>query len=156
MTANFVINVLMASSMQQLWGTLNILQLILHTPLLQIQLTNLVYDFCGGLVQIVNFQIITAAPLTSIIFGKDNFSPEAINPLNDRFNLLGYNQMNIVLNMDLALYIFFSCFLSGIAYLVLKTAHRVYPTFLMIKAEQFFQSQIKLSWFIRYFMESNF
>ncbi len=156
MTANFVINVMMASSLQQLWGTLNILQLILHTPLLQIQISKFVFDFCSGLVSIANFQIFSAEPLTNIIFGKDSFSPDSMDPINDRFNLLGYTQKNIVLNMDLSLYIFFSCFLSGTAFLLLKSMHLVYPTTISLKIEQFLLSQIKMSWFIRFFIESNF
>ena len=55
MTANFIANILMAVSLQELWGTLNILQLVLHTPLNQIKLTNVAFNFCNGLIEIVNF-----------------------------------------------------------------------------------------------------
>lgn len=118
----------MASSLQQLWGTLNILQLMLHTPLLNIQLTEMVFTFCAGMVQIVNFQIFSAEPLTNLIFGEKNFAPEALTPLNERFDLLGYNNKNIIMNMDLSLYILFSCIASAIAFFLFKLAYRVYPT----------------------------
>ena len=36
MTVNFIVNVVMSLSLQQIWGTLNILQLVLHTPLIKI------------------------------------------------------------------------------------------------------------------------
>ena len=140
MTANFIANILMAVSLQELWGTLNILQLVLHTPLNQIKLTNVAFNFCNGLIEIVNFQIFSAAPLTEAIFGKTGFSPDSQNPLNDRFGLLGYSQMNIIQNMDLSLYIFFSFIANGIAFFFLKTAHRVYPTFVSIKIERFLKS----------------
>jgi hypothetical protein len=38
MTTNFVLNLVMVTSLQKMWGQLNILMLILHTPLLQVNL----------------------------------------------------------------------------------------------------------------------
>jgi hypothetical protein len=36
MSSNFVLNFLISSSLQELWGSLNVLQLLLHLPVLNL------------------------------------------------------------------------------------------------------------------------
>ncbi len=83
MSSNFVINILMSSSLQELWGQLNVLQLVLFTPLLNLLLPMNVQVLCGALISITTFDILDSQSITNYIFGADNFNPDSLTPLSE-------------------------------------------------------------------------
>lgn len=69
MSSNFVINVLMSSSLSELWGQLNVMQLLLYTPLFELQLPVNVQSLCGALIQITTFDVLDSESITNAVFG---------------------------------------------------------------------------------------
>ena len=58
MTSNFVLNILIAQSMQKLWSQLNIIKLIVHTPLLQIVMPPNTDVLFGALISVCSFDFL--------------------------------------------------------------------------------------------------
>jgi hypothetical protein len=56
------------------------MQLLLYTPLLNLQLPTNVQILCGALIQITTFDILDSESITNSVFGKDNFNAESLQP----------------------------------------------------------------------------
>ncbi len=78
MSANFAINLVMSTSLQKMWGNLNVLQLVVATPMLQVNLPTNVYALCEALLSVTQFQLFDSTSLTNWVFGTDKFAPETL------------------------------------------------------------------------------
>ncbi len=88
-----------------MWGNLNVLQLVVATPLLQVNLPQNVFTLCEALLSVTQFQLFDSTSITDKIFGSKNFAPKTLEPLNERMNSGGYQQTNFIYNMGCMFYI---------------------------------------------------
>jgi hypothetical protein len=58
MTSNFVLNILIAQSMQKLWSQLNVL--------------------FGALINVCSFDFLESEEITNKVFGRENFSEDSL------------------------------------------------------------------------------
>ncbi|CDW89601.1 UNKNOWN [Stylonychia lemnae] len=89
-----LMGILAGSSLQFLWGLINTLQLVTHTPLFTIQYTANIWIFLKILFDIVNLDFYNAELLLQNIFqlkSSDNYES-----YNDRFAFLGYDNSNFI------------------------------------------------------------
>ena len=76
-SSNFVLNLVLAQSMQKLWCTSNILQLILDIGLLNsIILPSNSQTLFSALIDITQFDLLPAEKITDSLFGRESFSDE--------------------------------------------------------------------------------
>ena len=85
MTGNFVLNMIFSQSLQKLWGSMNVLQLILDIALLNVIMPNNTLLLFSALVEFSTFDYLDSESITNFIFKRESFSEKLINPLNDRF-----------------------------------------------------------------------
>jgi len=57
---NLAVNIVLASSLQFLWGMINALQIIVHIPLMSIQMPSNLLVFYQLLISVVTFDILPA------------------------------------------------------------------------------------------------
>eukprot|EP00347_Sterkiella_histriomuscorum_P013544 403364306 len=85
---NFVLNLLLATSLQYLWGMINALQLILHMPLFKVNFpsnTNFVFN------QIISVSTFDVIPSEEALEKMFDFADTG--PLNDRFDEIDIFQL---------------------------------------------------------------
>ena len=85
MTSNFVLNIIYSQSLQKLWGSMNVLQLILDIALLNVIMPNNTLLLFSALVEFSTFDYLDSESITNFIFKRESFSEKLLNPLNDRF-----------------------------------------------------------------------
>ena len=68
-TFSFFTNIIMAVSLQQLWSMINVMQLLLATPLINILFSPNVYNFCDSLLRVMNFDIYDTDQVNQYLFG---------------------------------------------------------------------------------------
>jgi hypothetical protein len=85
MTGNFVLNMIFSQSLQKLWGSMNVLQLILDIALLNVIMPNNTLLLFSALVEFSTFDYLDSESITKFIFKRESFSEKLLNPLNDRF-----------------------------------------------------------------------
>lgn len=59
----------------------------------------------ASLINLANFDIIPSTEITDYLFGPDNFSSKAFEPLNDILDSLGYNSTNFIYNFGTMFYV---------------------------------------------------
>ena len=85
MTGNFVLNMIFSQSLQKLWGSMNVLQLILDIALLNVIMPNNTLLLFSALVEFSTFDYLDSESITNFIFKRESFSEKLLHPLNDRF-----------------------------------------------------------------------
>ena len=91
-------------SLQQLWGMINALQLILYVPLFNISFPVLVAQTIYAFQNIIQFDVLDVSPDLEKVF---QLPPSSIYPsYNTNFANLGYNS-NFIYNINLPIAIFF-------------------------------------------------
>ncbi|TNV85548.1 hypothetical protein FGO68_gene9769 [Halteria grandinella] len=96
--ANFGMNLIMAASLQLLWGLINSLQLVVRTPLMGMKFPSNAKSFFSSFVLITNFDILPSQDLNTLFF---NFNKVEYQ---DQFSDLGYDSVNAIDNMGSFLY----------------------------------------------------
>jgi hypothetical protein len=57
-----------------LWGTINIMQLVLHIPLINVILPDSAYLLCASLLSLMNFELYDPSDLNNYILGDDSLT----------------------------------------------------------------------------------
>ncbi|TNV85876.1 hypothetical protein FGO68_gene7100 [Halteria grandinella] len=96
--ANFGMNLIMAASMQLLWGLINSLQLVVRTPLMGMKFPSHTKAFFSSFVMLTNFDILPSSDLNELVFGFESDEYE------DNYTDLGYDSLNTVDNIGSFLY----------------------------------------------------
>ena len=104
MSSTFVLNLLFAYSLQSLWGSMNVLQLVLDVTLLNIIMPNNTLSLFSALVELSTFDLLDSESITDFIFKRDSFSEKLLDPLNDRFESNSYTTCNFIYNMGTSFY----------------------------------------------------
>ncbi|TNV85408.1 hypothetical protein FGO68_gene10025 [Halteria grandinella] len=127
--ANFALNILMAASMELLWGLINSLQLLVRTPLINLdQFPPLTKKFFISFLTVTNMDLLPSSQLNEYLFG---------NYVNDefeqRFTEMGYDSRNAVDNIGSFLYSFgFIGILVGLSKMMISIG-RVFKKAMIIK-----------------------
>ena len=95
MAGNFVLNVVLAASLQQLWSMINTYQIIVLLPLFNIEMPANAQIFFGFIMEIASFDIL---PMQKF-YDKYLPTPDWDEPLNDKFNNLGFQSTFFLNNM---------------------------------------------------------
>ena len=77
---------------------IKIFQLITHLPLIALGFPANTDMFFSMIIQISNFQLISAEPYMEEAFNYNGFNDRAYN---NRFNMLGYQSLNFIVNLDI-------------------------------------------------------
>ncbi|TNV85800.1 hypothetical protein FGO68_gene17649 [Halteria grandinella] len=96
--ANFGMNLIMAASLQLLWGLINSLQLVVRTPLMGMKFPSHTKAFFSSFIMLTNFDILPSTNLNELVFGYDSAEYE------ENFSDLGYDSLNTVDNIGSFLY----------------------------------------------------
>ena len=160
MTSNFVLNILIAQSMQKLWSQLNILKLIVHTPLLQIVLPPNTNTLFGVLISVCSFDFLQSEAITDGIFGRENFSEVSLEPFNERLSILSYGLSNFIYNTGTIFYIYTMAIVITVIAAIFTLWFKFFPRILQRKVHK---KIVDYSWrkltpglYLRLFIESNF
>ena len=95
MAGNFVLNVVLAASLQQLWSMINTYQIIVLLPLFNIEMPANAQIFFGFIMEIASFDIL---PMQEF-YDKYLPTPYWDEPMNDKFNYLGLQSTFFLNNM---------------------------------------------------------
>ena len=95
MAGNFVLNVVLSASLQQLWSMINTQQIIVLLPLFNIEMPANAQIFYGFIMELASFNIL---PMQEF-YDKYLPTPEWDEPLNDKFNNLGFQSTFFLNNM---------------------------------------------------------
>ncbi len=90
-SSDFVVNLLLAKSLQKSWGILNVLQPLLQIPLLNVILPNNTMILFSALLDIATFNMLPSDEMTNAILGEDKFSSFMLDPYNDRLDIMKYS-----------------------------------------------------------------
>ena len=90
MVAQAILNFVMKMSLNELWSQINMLQLIVILPIINLSFPEIVLKFCEKLTVITSFEIIDPSILTNGIFGEESFSEILHEPLTERYALLKF------------------------------------------------------------------
>jgi len=114
---NVAVNVVAKASLQQLWGTINSLQLIVILPLHNTTYpanTQVLFD---ALVQVVLFDIAEQGEQIGI---QNPLVVADTDPFNDKFDALGFGSANIIENLQSINYILAFIVLNLVVYLLMN------------------------------------
>jgi len=100
--SNFIVNWFLSTSLALLWGLINVLQMILILPLIQVTYPINAKTFNGIILTIANFDIIPSSDLVQKVVP---FGPQS--PYNEAFNSYGFTSHAIFINMGTAFFILF-------------------------------------------------
>jgi len=101
-TVGFALQAIFAGSLQNLWGTINTLQLSVHIPLIQLTFPLLPQSLINILISIITFDLIRSDEITSLVL---EFSPEMEAQFTSNFEALNYETRASVLNLGMVFYI---------------------------------------------------
>ena len=90
-SGNFVISLVMKGSMQQLWGTIRAVQMIVLIALVKVNLPINTFIFFQGCVVIADMDVMDGQT-----FFEDNFEFYPTPPLNDNFEFFKLTDMNFM------------------------------------------------------------
>ena len=117
-SGNAVFNILMQSSLSQLWGLINSLQMVVLLPLMDnVRLPANAMTFTQILIQIATFEVVPTDEINSQI----SYFPEE-EPYSLNFSMCGYESLLFILNAGFALYIMHGYLALVVLYLLLKLA----------------------------------
>jgi hypothetical protein len=95
MAGNFVLNVVLSASLQQLWSMINTQQIIVLFPLFNLEMPANAQIFYGFIMELASFNIL---PMQDF-YDKYLPTPEWDEPLNEKFNNLGFQSTFFLNNM---------------------------------------------------------
>ena len=96
--SNFIVSFLLAGSLNQLWGMINNLQMLILSALINVQFagnTSLMFD---QMIPIATFDFLPTDDIYGLIFTK---LPDR-DPFNDKFDRLGFESLYIVFTLGTA------------------------------------------------------
>ena len=156
LTGSVVLNILMASSMNELWGQMNILQMIIAIPLMEVDMPENSLQLWSGIIEFATFDVLPSADITNFIFGEEAFSPETLEPLNQKFMLLAYDTSNIIYVLGTMFYILAFTAIQLVLALILSCSFWCMPKFCKRMNNYMWTTLVSPSVFIRLFLELNF
>ena len=115
LASNAAINVFFAGSLSQVWGMINNLQLLVHSPLINVQFPANAFMLFDVMISVATFEILPTDDIFPVFFSK---LPED-SALTDNFDRMNFGSRYLVMNLGTMFLI-----LSG--YLVL---YLLYPIF---------------------------
>jgi hypothetical protein len=86
-----------SASLQQLWGMINTLQLMVIVPLFNLSFASNSMFFFHFIASVTRFNVV---PAEDLIKRYLNFDPAESKPLNENFEAMGYNTHSSILNLD--------------------------------------------------------
>ena len=97
MFANTFVMILVAGPLQQLLSSVKQLQIIVHIILINVAFPAVTSIYMGMFMSVLTFQFYDFGPWYDRFLSLD---PDSVgnNPLNNQFNLMGYNALYIVKN----------------------------------------------------------
>ncbi|TNV84750.1 hypothetical protein FGO68_gene5840 [Halteria grandinella] len=101
MLGNLALNILMAASLQYLWGMINVLQIIVHLPLLNLIFPDMTKFVFSLIVEISQFDIL---PMSFLQTNVLTFDDDSTNLDEKNFNDLGYESTVAIQNMGSLFY----------------------------------------------------
>ena len=148
---NFNVLWLLQLSLSMLWGYINVIQMILILPLVQVVYPNNALKINSALLTIANFELLPSERISSKLF---KFG--AIIPLSDSFQRFGFNSPFLILNMGTFFYLFFGSIIvlpmvKWIGYFIDKRYGKQYP-----KIQKYYlklKSNLEYGFFIRMMFE---
>ena len=115
MASNALMNILLAGSLSQVWGMVNNLQLLLHSPLINVQFPANAFMVFNVMVSVATFEILPTDDIFPIFFPE---LPDD-SPFNDKFDRMNIGSRYLVMNLG-------TMFVILCGYLVL---YLLYPIF---------------------------
>ena len=100
MAGNFVVNMFLTVSLSLLWNLINVLQMLLTLPLVDVSYPQNALTFNKQFLMIANFEII---PIEKFLTNLIKFGP--LMPFSQTFNEFGIDNYNIILNLGFSLII---------------------------------------------------
>ena len=70
MIVTFVMQVLVAGALQDMWASINVLQLVVLMPLLEMGMPGATVDLCSLIIGEVTFDIIDSDAITNFLIGE--------------------------------------------------------------------------------------
>lgn len=114
LASSLLVNVLMLSSMELMWGVINGIQLMAYMPLFFVKVPANATSFIQMLLQLSSFEILPTGLFNEFLF----FFPET-EPLGLNFQELGYESPFTILNLGSIFYMF-------LLYAALMTLHLIF------------------------------
>jgi len=106
---NFLVNLLLQGSLQQLFSTIKKMQILVHMALVNISLPANASMFFAFLLQVVAFDVIPTDGPYDAIFGF-----QESNPLTLNFELIGYESVYCIRNLGSMFLMFLLATLTGV------------------------------------------
>ena len=119
---NIVLQILMAGSLQLLWGMINALQLIVHLPLFQIAFPYNAQFFFSTLIDLTKFQIVPVDFLLEKIFEFSDSFKEEDGAAPDNYKSLSYTDTNMISNLGFLLFVLFAIMLFSLLVIAMRFA----------------------------------
>ena len=102
LAGNAVMNIFLQGSLNQVWGMINNLQIVIHAPLIQIQFPGNAFMLYEVMITVATFDILPTDNIYPGIF--PDLSIE--KPLNSKFERLGYETQYTIMNMGTMFIVF--------------------------------------------------
>lgn len=102
LAGNAVINLLLAGSLNQVWGMVNNLQIVLHTPLMNLQFPANAFLIYDVMISVATFDILPTDDIYPSFFPD---LPED-NPFTEKFDRMNIGSRFLIMNMGTVLLIF--------------------------------------------------
>eukprot|EP00347_Sterkiella_histriomuscorum_P002815 403366702 len=153
-------SIVLGSSLQMLWGMLNTLQLISHTPLFKIAYSTIILRFIKAMFSVVNFDMFDASAQLQVIFGLDDI--EVYPAYNTYFEYLGYDNSNFLYLIGPPIITVFIYLGILLIYLIILKIDQRQQEYLIFNSSFYFSVNIVkkklfkflfLSTLVRFFME---
>ena len=97
----FILKLLVSQSLQQMFGAINKLQLMIHLLLMGISVASNAWVFFSSLVSFVNFDLIDTEPISRKVFALDSERDAAFST---NFEDFGYSSKFIIINLGMLFY----------------------------------------------------
>jgi hypothetical protein len=107
MYGNMAVNIVMSASLQMLWGLINVMQLIVNMPLLNIQFPQNAVTFYTFIQSVSSFNIIPTDDIKAALFSFTEAEPDT------QFQSMGYSSYSIIDNLGSALLYLFGFFVAA-------------------------------------------
>jgi len=95
MVSTVAVNLIMAISLQMLWGLVNTLQIIAHLPMIELAMPQNAFIFFRTLTGLTQLEIIESGPIYEKLMTFD----ENEEALTSNFEQMGYETKTAILNM---------------------------------------------------------
>ncbi len=149
--SSFNVMWLLQLSLSMLWGLINVIQMILILPLVQVVYPNNALMINSAILTIANFEILPSERISSKLF---KFG--ALIPLSDSFERFGFSSPFLIFNMGTSFFIFFGSIIvlpmvKWIGYCIDKRYGKQHP-----KIQKYYlklKSNLEYGFFIRMMFE---